>query len=80
MSEWNWSDPAELIQVSVSGKGWSGNRKPTSVMKGSVGEIVNHLRGQDIDNIWRFAIAIEGGRYLRAADLRAVLRDPGCPG
>lgn len=79
MSDWNWSDTAELIQMRVSGKGWTGNRKTASVMKASVSEIVAHLRAQNIDDIWRFAIAIEGGRYLRAADLREALRDPGCP-
>lgn len=79
MSDWNWSDPAELIQISVSGKGWKGNRGPTTLMKGSVSQLVRHLRHHDIDDMWKFAIVIEGSHYLRSADLRAAVRDPGCP-
>lgn len=78
MTDWSWTDPAELIQIPVSGKGWSGGRAPTSVMKGSVGDIVRHLRGQNIEDVWRFAIIVDKGRYLRAAELRAAIRDPAC--
>lgn len=78
MSGWNWTDPAELIEMPVSGKGWSGGRAPTTVMKGSMADIVRHLRGQNIDEIWRFAIIVGEGRYIRAAELRAAIRSPEC--
>lgn len=70
---------AELVQAAIAGKGWGGGRAPTPIMKGSVGQIMEHLRQQDIEQIWRFTIVTDSGRHIRSAELRALIRNDDQP-
>lgn len=79
MSEDFWDERAELVQSAIAGKGWGGGRAPTAILKGSLREVVDHLREQDIEQIWRFTIVTEGGRHIRSAELRSLIRQADPP-
>ncbi|MBD3761292.1 hypothetical protein O4H52_16470 [Sphingomonadaceae bacterium G21617-S1] len=69
-----WEEHGELVQAAIAGKGWGGGRAPAPIMKGSIGQIAEHLRQQDIEQIWRFTIVTDSGRHIRSAELRALVR------
>lgn len=79
MSGESWDQRAKLMKQPALGRSRSGPRPSDEVMKGTLAELTRHVATQDSDELWRFTIVTDSDRYIRAADLRELIRRDDIP-
>lgn len=75
----SWSESARLTKLPVHGRGWMGARGAHDVMTGTLAELTRHIAAQDSDELWRYTIITADEHYIRAAELRDLLRRDDLP-
>jgi hypothetical protein len=74
-----WDERARLIKLPAHGRSRSGPRASDEIMKGTLAEVTRHVAAQDMEELWRFTIITDTERYIRAADLRELIRRDDIP-
>lgn len=79
MSPEKWDDGARLMKLPAHGRSRGGPRGADQIMKGTLAEVARHVATQDMEELWRFTIITGEDRYIRAADLRELIRRDDIP-
>ncbi len=71
---------ARLLRSVEHGRSWRGSRTPPAeIRSGALAELLTHLRTEDTEDLYKFAIVTADGHYIRNAELRALLYPNGVP-
>lgn len=79
MSPESWKGGARLMKLPAHGRTRGGPRGADQIMKGTLAEVTRHVAAQDMDELWRFTIITGDDHYIRAAELRELIRRDDIP-